>query len=312
MSFSTDIVALKTKYSDDLVWPCVYAMNLVLAQTYSIRIKREVTFDNYLRESSSKPMNRYLRMPVDIFKKLVPGANLKEEEKRKGAVDIAYDRGRTESPKFANSRHFVVSVSAYGDYTLLWFNFHPQLVGYLPGFHNVYNSFARALSVKYNTESVYMHTTSMSRTDASFVIYSAGSLRGNDTGKDSLTVLKNDYSIDVNMCMDNVDNNIAIYYAPFDLANITKQIYDQENRYKAFMEKAPELVITDKESGENMVKKFTDDNNTIMKELQNRKARTMEAMTVEGFGTLVFLELDREPIKVRQDLQKETFFGRVK
>jgi len=312
MSFNADIVAVKMKYEDNMIWPTIHMMNNLLAINFGIKIRGEISFDKYLRESASKPINRYLRMSIDVFKKLMPHADLegKNKDKKVETVDVIYDSGKTESPQFANSRHFVVNFSIYENYTLVWFNFHPMLYTNLNGFSNIHSLFTRAMSIKYNTEAIYMHTSSVSRSDASFIMYANGNMRGLENGKDSLTVLKNDYAIDINKCMDNVDNNIAIYYAPFDLAAITKQIYDQNKRLEEFQKCSETLIVQDKESGENMVSQFMKDNEDIMRTLQARKDRVTEAMMVEGFGTLVFLEMDKEPIKVSKDLKTETFFGR--
>jgi len=311
MAFSADIVAVKLKYNEQNIWPAIHIMNNILSSYFGVKIKGEISFDKYLRESASKPINRYLRMPLTLFQKLMPHANLTDKPKQqKDTVDVVYDSGRNDSPQFANSRHFVVNFSSLESYTLIWFNFHPILYTQLEGFSNIHTAFTRAMSIKYNTEAIFMNTSSVSRSDAAFVIYASGNMRGSENGKDALTVLKNDYSVDINKCMDNIDNNIAIYYAPFDLASVNKQIYDQTQRLVDFEKCSEELIIQNKTTGENMVAGFMEDNEKIMTTLNARRKRVEEAMGVEGFGTLIFLELDKEPIRIKVDLKSETFFGK--
>lgn len=277
MAFEARIIVVEhknTKAFQDMV---MNVMNEVLVSDFFLAIDKELTLEEYMRIGNKKPDNRYIRIKRRV--------NGQEEE-----LKVKY-RNKTFSEYVTDNKYFFVSFSTYKKYTIIWFNFSRGLIKGLNGFTGIYKYITMRLSEIYKTVAIYMYTASISRNEALYMLFSNRRLVSEETGKSSLTVLKNETGIDINNCMDNVDNNIAIFFAPFDYGVITRQIYEYEQRSKDLKDSFKDNTIPDHSTGENMVEKFVDENDQFYATLCSTLEVIKNAMIADSIGTVRFYAL---------------------
>lgn len=312
MAFIAKVIALKTDYDKINPDDILKCLDIVARGVCRVGVESKVDFGEYINKtSSSKEIPRYIRMDVKTFKQMNTGIDVENKE----YVDIKYDQGKVEHNNFANSKYTVLSLCQYDNYTLVWFNIHPNFEEYVKGFGNIFPTLAKYLSKAYSTESIYMYASSKNRNDARYMIFSGGNIREEDSGKSCLTALKSDYKIDINMCMDYIDNNVAIYYAPFDFAKIQEQLVDQARRYKMFIDRAGikdykewELEVDNEKRS--AVLTFLEDHKQIIDTLTKRKQTIEKALAEEGFGDLIFFKLNILPPSKSVIPPEEMFLGK--
>ncbi len=277
LGFNANVVVVKKPYSPALVKTIMNVASSVLAH-YGMVIEKEVRRIEYERNMESKEVNQYIR---------VEQKNLKEQK------DNAFRLVKIGSKRYDTIEHFksvryaFCSISSFGEYTVIWFNYHSRLYAF-----NEFKSFTLllcdGLSRVMRCESMVMQATSLSRNADMFVLYYNGKPRNNLSGKGALTKVKQMYGLDINHIMENVDKNLAIYYAPRDYANVKRQMKEQKERFKKFCQQAEDVTVTDKVTGENMMKTFVRENNIIMKSLNDQYERITEYMSADPIGDVVF------------------------
>jgi hypothetical protein len=276
----------------------VKILDRLMLNTYNIIVEGETTLKQYEQHNESKAVNRYIRIPIKKKSQEIPAA--KDEYQMLKVGTTKYDH-----EAFASRKHFSVLAARYGEYTLLWFSFHPKLSTFLTDFDGVTNTVTVVLSRIMGIEAIYLQANSFNRTDDHFSVYVSGKPRNEKTEKGALTDLKNQYRIDINTVMDTIDNTIAVIYAPFDYGEIKKQKFSHELRRQVFDNKQKEGVITDEE----LIKKISAEHDDLSKSLELREKQIMRAMSIEPVGSLRFFKLNDAPDDRRTVLKSESVFG---
>lgn len=296
IGFDAKVILLRAKQNPALYGYVIKILDGVLRKEYDLCIDAEVSQGEYEKNTQSKEIGKYLRIPV---------------HKDKGEYKmVKYGSAKIEHEVFASSRYAFISMSWLNEYLAVWPNLHPRLCHIIPWFNDCVAHLAQYLSAGTRSEAAYLRATSFSRNDDLFYMFSNGRRREERNGKGALTDVKNLYQIDINNVMDHVDTNLSIFYAPKDFASIQKEIAEQEARYKAFMAQAENMQIPDQEDGTDMVKRFETENNEIMKALTYRLERVNAALKAPAIGTVVFLKLGKSPEKAHKVPESERHFGR--
>jgi hypothetical protein len=300
MAFNADVILLQEKLSEALAKRILSSASQALGGR-GITIHKTVPMEEYDKNTTSREINKYIRVKRQVV----------EEREKEG--DTGYDlvktgKGKYRSEAFASAKYAFVSLSQMGEFSVVWFSFHSRLHRALPRFGEFTEEVTRLVSVGNRVETMVMSATSASRSSDLFALYINGRERSALSGKGALTDVKNTYSIDINTVMDNIDQNLAIFYAPLDFAEVKKDIADQEKRIEAF--KAQEMEIKNKEDGTNMVEGFKAENEDIMSTLNERYKLIEKAMRAESIGTVLFFKMEKVSDIGSSLPENERLFGR--
>jgi hypothetical protein len=290
MAFNAQVVLVEGAFDESKGVALAQTLSLCLSR-FKLRIEKIVDEKEYTSNNLSKEINRYLRT------------------KKGELVKIGTTRYNTE--QFASVRYGFISMSTFVDkaqkvWTALWFNYNAKLNSVLPRLTDLPFMYAELLS-RSGKEALVLATTSLSRQEDMFAIYIDGVLRNTISGKTALTEVKNLYAVDINHVMDNIDMNIAIFYAPHDFAAAAKELDIYTRHYNRIVKDAEEIMVSDKQTGENMMKKFEEENNAFRLHITQRYAQMAELMKHPAIGTLIFVKLDWIP-SYQPD---ENVFGRI-
>lgn len=306
MAFNANAVVLRQPYTPEtheakLIEDKVLRVASRVLGTFGMKIHSTVNRSEYDKFTQSKPVNRYVRV-----EKKTPEKQDKEEDKYKM---VKVGEGRYRSEVFASVKYALVSISVMKEFTIVWFSFHPKLDKMITHFGDFTFNLAQNLSVGNQVESMVMYATSTTRQGDIFSLYVSGRERNSLSGKGALTEVRDMYAVDINTVMDNIDQNLAIYYAPIDFAEVKKDIAEQKSRYESLKNQAGKLAIENKEDGSDMNVQFQKENDELMAELQVRYGLVEKAMKSDPIGNVIFFKLD-EADKVKEDRNDERHFGR--
>lgn len=294
MAFTANVVIVRRDYIPDTPEATKFEADVMSAATvalshYGIKIEKMVNRSEYDKSTQSNKIGRYLRVRIpnsdDNYKMVKVG------------------EGRYSSEVFASAKHAFVSISKMNDYIVIWFSFHSRLLKAIESFGDFTIHLSMALSRSNYSETMVMYTTSASRQSDIFNLYVNGRERNSICGKGALTEVKNTYDIDINNVMDNVDNNLAIYYAPLDFAEVQKDITEHKARHEAFLgRKIPIEGAVDKS-------KMEEENKNILESLNHKLSTVESALKAQPMGNVLFFkmsELERAQLLSKEERQ----FGR--
>ena len=302
--FNADVIVLKTEWSEVLAEEILSVSSRVLRSSYGIMIDKVVSPEEYDRNTSSKEINKYIRVKRQVEEQ-------REKEREEEFRLIKTGKGKYRSEIFASAKYAFMSVSQMNEFTVIWFSFHSRFYKALRGFDKFTEHVTRGFSVRNRIESMVLSATSTSRNKDYFSLFIGGRERSALSGKGALTDVKNTYSIDINKVMDNIDQNLAIFYGPLDFAEVKKDMADQKRRIEAFRAQAEKVKVESQEDGSNMMKSFEEENKQLEAELQVRYDLVKRAMTSDPIGTVVFFKMTEKPATEIGALPvNETSFGR--
>ena len=302
--FNADVIVLKTKWSEKLAEEVLTVASHVLGSAHGIIIEKAVPPEEYDKNTSSKEVNKYIRVKKQVVEQ-------REKNREEEFQLIKTGKGKYRSEIFASAKYAFMSVSQMNEFTVIWFSFHSRLHKALRGFDKFTELVVREFSVRNRTESMVLSATSSSRNSDHFSLFIGGRERSSLSGKGALTDVKNTYGIDINKVMDNIDQNLAIYYGPLDFAEVKKDMADQKRRIDAFRAQAEKIKVENQEDGTNMMKAFEEENRQLESDLQRRYELVKKAMSSDPIGTVVFFKMtEKSAIKGAALPVNETSFGR--
>ena len=298
MAFDANVVIIKEKYNDDLINLVYKATNFIL-NSFNIKVETNVNQTEYRKNTSSTDINKYIRVRNNDFEA--------QDEKAFKLIKVGTERYET-FEQFASVKYAFFSISSMGEYTVIWHNFHSLIGRMFKEFQDFPDLLAKSISYVKDTELIYMKATTRSRNDDVFKLYFKGTARNEDSQKAALSRAKEIYGLDINEVMENIDKNMAIYYAPYDFVAVKTQIKIQKEKHKALLE--AKFKIEDKENKEEMMEKFKKENIAIMASLQQQLTYVEGVMKMEPEGTILFMKMtDKGPMNNKLPTN-ETNFGR--
>lgn len=302
--FNADVIVIKTKWSEKLAEQVLTVASMVLQSMYKITIDKSVPPDEYDKNTSSKEINKYIRVRKQV------------EEQRDKQIEeefqlIQTGKGKYRSEVFASAKYAFMSISQMDEFTVIWFSFHSRFHKALRDFDKFTETVTRQFSTRNRLECMILSATSTSRNKDYFSLFIGGRERSSLSGKGALTDVKNTYNIDINNVMDNIDQNLAIFYGPLDFAEVKKDMADQKRRIEAFRAQAEKIKVENQEDGTNMMKGFEEENKQLEMELQRRYELVKRAMKSDPIGTVVFFKMtEHAPTGAGMLPINETSFGR--
>lgn len=302
MAFDSTIVVLGKQYNDKIPHIVLDIANSALSR-FGIKVDRAVPTKEYESMTSSKEINRYIRVKRKAL----------EKQKQEATELVKVGTSRIQAfERFASAKYAFFSVSSLEDlkHTVVWFSFHSRLSRAFPEFRDFSYHLARNISTIMGIETFALEASSFSRNADRFVLYVRGKERHKLSTKGALTEVKKMYGLDINALMINVDKNMAIHYAPSDHREIMEEVRTQEQRYKEWMLHRNEIVISNREDGSNMIEAFERENEVIMSSLRNRLSVVEQALKSDPIGTIVYFKMTDTGEIVSYTSENERLFGR--
>ena len=310
MAFDAAIICIKNETPSSMKKKVLGALNQVL-NGYHLQISKQVSEKEYTDNTSSREINKYIRV-----RKAVLDA---QEKEAYDLIKVGTDR-YTAFECFASMKYAFFSISSIiirnsdnaaldAEYALVWFSFHSKLYRVFPEFKKISYQVAELLSAKTNNEVCVLSATTMSRSADNFALYMKGKKRFAEDGRNALTSIRDRYGLDINALIANVEMNVAIYYAPKDIVEVQKHITKQQQRHQQFMQNLQNEAIQDKETHENMIQRFTAENDEILRSLTEELERTKLAFKMEPIGDILFIKIDDYISKQDPQLLNELSFG---
>ena len=283
MAFDSTIVVLRKKYDPAMLHTVLTATNSILSQ-FGIKVDKTVATKEYEQMTSSKEINRYIRIKkVDL------------QNQKKEATDlIKVGTSRIQAfERFASAKYAFFSISNLEDdiHTVLWFSFHSRISNAFPEFRDFSYQAARQLSIILSTEGYALEASSLSRNSDRFVLYVNGKERHKLSTKGALTEVKKLYGLDINALMINVDKNMAIHYAPSDHRELTHELKQREVEYNKWKLHRNEIQIKNQEDGTNMIDSFEKENDVFMESLHSRLSVVEQALRSDPIGSIVYFKM---------------------
>jgi len=260
------------------------AANAALNQ-FRIHVVGVIQPMEYWNFTSSTEINKYIRVPKKNLNEQRKDAETQYELLKVGQEKYTMER-------FASAKVAFVSISKMEKKTVIWFSFHSRLARVLPGFSAFTSNVAEALSILYQCEALVLHATSLSRHDDFFAFFMKGKVKNRMSGKAALTDVKDTYGVDINMCMNNIDQNLAIIYAPADYEEVKRDMADQRKRFENLKAEASAVEIKDKQDGTNMMEAFQHENDVIMAQLKERYGMVKRALQSDPIGGVLYFRID--------------------
>lgn len=309
MAFDANIIVINKQYKEQLHTLVMEETHTVLQQ-FNIIIEREVSMQEYEDMTSSKEINRYIR---------VTKANLSEQKQAaRELVKVGVTRYQT-FERFASAKYAFFSISQYehADYTVIWFSFHSRLYRVFQEFNDFSFNLARNLSVRLQAAASVLSASSFSRNADKFIMYIKGKERNKLSSKGALTKVRDLYGLDINTLMISVDKNMGIYYAPTDYKTLRAEIVEQKNRYAEWNKRKVELhknehgtMIENKTDGSEYIDVFEKENEMIMKNLDERLAVIENALHADPIGSVIYFKMTDKGSDARGVPVNEREFGR--
>ena len=302
MAFNVDVTVAKLVYPvnnppvTELIANKVLAAGNMALRQLGLKIAKSLTMKEYNQANATRLQPRYIRVSKKVQDKIVNEII---------SVGNEYKFGE----QFLNSRYGTVSISAMGENTVIWFNFNKKLLMMAgESFNRFYRDFSVRISNELRCETIYMHATSASRNEDSFIVSIGGKERNGFAGKAALTEVKNTYDIDINEVMSNVDENLTIFYAPFDRAFFLEEVAKEKNRIAnmdKLLDETKDSQLGTKTSGMN--ENIKADNNLQISTLNERLNLLDAAMRRPIIGDVKFFMLDQIPRPKEEDLSEREF-----
>jgi len=302
MAFDSTIIVVGKPYDNRLPAVILDITNRLLTQ-FGIRVEKQVDMKEYENMTSSKEINRYIRVRKRTL----------QQQKSEATELVKVGTSRVQAfERFASAKYAFVSVSDMEDstHTVIWFSFHSRLSNAFPEFHDFSYLAARDLSVDLATEGYALEVSSFSRNSDKFVLYVGGRERHKLSTKGALTEVKKLYGLDINVLMLNVDKNMAIHYAPADHREVTEEVRTQEKRYTDWKQHRDEIKIENKEDGSNLMDTFEKENEIIMNTLKQRQAAVETALRTDPIGRIIYFKMADVGVAKTYVSENERLFGR--
>jgi len=266
------------------------ATNMVLNQ-FKIHVIGIIEKQEYENCTSSKEINKYIRVrKADLIQQK------KDAEEQFELLKVG--TGKYSMERFASAKVAFVSISAMGNKTVIWFSFHSRLMQVLPGFTAFWSGVAEQLSYLYACEAMVLHATSMSRHDDFFSFFVKGKVKNKLSGKAALTDVKSTYGVDINMCMNNIDENLAIVYAPADYAEVKHQMAVQKQRFEEMMHFYEKEDLSQADPGKDpaeidqLKEAMKHENDVLAASLQEQYALVKRALQSDPIGGILYFRMD--------------------
>jgi len=294
MAFDASIVVLKRQYNQSMD-NIVLGLAHQLLHRFHIVIEKQVSTKEYEQMTSSKDINRYVRIQKTDMKE--------QKDKAYELVKVGTSRLQT-FEQFASAKYGFFSISGLDDsHTVIWFSFHTRLYRAFGEFKDFSYQLARELSVRLGIESYVLSASSFSRNADKFIMYVRGKERNKLSSKGALTQVRDLYGLDINELMINVDKNMAIHYAPQDYKLLVQEINEQKARYEEWKKHKPELkknehgkMIENKEDGSEYIDTFEEENRIVMESLRDRLDVVEKALREDPIGGVVYFKMtDKGP-----------------
>jgi hypothetical protein len=302
MAFDSTIAVLGKPFEERLPSIVLGITNEILSK-FGIMIERSVSMKEYETMTSSKEINRYIRVKKTTL----------EEQKEDATQLVKVGTSRVKAfERFASSKYAFFSISDLedGKNTVLWFSFHSVLSRVFPEFRDFSYLLTREITARYSMEGYILEASSFSRNSDKFVMYIKGKERNKLSSKGALTEVKNTYGLDINKVMMNVDKNMAIHYAPMDHREVTKEIRIQEKRYSDWKAHRGEIKLENKEDGSNLIETFEKENEVIMNTLRNKKEGVERALIMDPIGSIIYFRMKDLGVLTSYASENERLFGR--
>jgi len=302
MAFDSTIIVLGKRYDPDITKTVLEYTDSILYQ-FGIKIERLVDSKEYENMTSSKEINRYVR---------VKSTDLKEQKKEATKL-IKIGTSRIQAfERFASAKYAFFSISDLedGEHTVIWFSFHSRLIMAFSEFRDFSYTLARQLSRAYRGECYSLEASSFSRNSDRFVLYVNGRERNKLSTKGALTEARKLYGLDINALMTNVDKNMAIYYAPRDHRETLTELRAHEKRYEEWQKTKDTIKIENKEDGSNMMDVFEKENNIIVSTLKQKLSAVEIALKKDPIGSVVYFKMNDLGNTAKRVSENERLFGR--
>ena len=305
-AFDAKLIAIRVPNKDinvEILKPIIMSSLNEGLNRIDLKIIGEITWQDFRDNNGSREINKYLR----VRKKTIDD---QKKEAKDSFHDINVGGGRRYDTfeHWGSTKYAQCSISRMDDYILVWFSFHSKLYHVMEEFRDLTFDVSRIISTRIEMEVMTFGVTSFTRQGDEFILFYKGKKRHQEGGKGALTKVRSTYNIDINNIMDNVEHNISIFYAPIDYARTLEERGEQKKRFETLTKQAEELVVSDKETSDNMVCTFTKENTSFM-EWNDRQVKMFEhALKSEPIGTLVFFTIDESRIDVPPEVAKESEF----
>jgi hypothetical protein len=310
VAFEANILVANIEHSEKLNELILKSAKVCL-QKYGITIVSQVTFNEYNKNTTSDHINRSIR----VRKKTL---NTQHEEKMQ-VINIEAGNYR-HFEEYADSKYaFFSSSIMYGGkdkdvpYTVVWFSFNSVLLKMVKSLNEFTFYLAEHISKMQNINCMVLYATSFSRRADMFTIFVNGKSRNKLSGKNALTEVKSQYEIDINTCMKSVDENLAIFYAPYDYRKIKEEMKEVKNKTDELKagEADKEKVITDKVDGSDLNKTFAKENEAVSNSIVDRYNMVKRCLLSNPIGNVVFFKMKSYTEDYVNTLpDNETKFGR--
>lgn len=303
MAFDTSVIVAKTTYNESLI-PVVLRGGSDILESFNITIDKIVPMSEYEDMTSSKEINRYVR---------IKKADMKQQKEE------AYELvkvGTTRLQAFemlSSAKYAFCSISALedGKHTIIWFSFPSRLYRVFGEFRDLPFKLARELSSSLKVEVSVLSATSFSRNADKFIMYVNGKERNKLSSKGALTEVRDTYGLDINNLMINIDKNMAIHYAPQDYKEASSELQEQEKRLQEWKEHKDEIQLENKEDGTNYIETFEKENEVVITRLNQRVDSIRQALLSDPIGKIVYFKMTDKG-SGRADLPtNEREFGRT-
>jgi len=290
MAFDTSVIVLKGKYHQNMAGMLLEETSRILSG-FNIAVEKTVSVKEYEDMTSSKEINRYVRIRKSDLK----------EQKDQAFELVKVGTTRVQAfAQFASAKYAFMSVSDFEDaqHTVIWFSFHSRLYRAFGEFKDLPFRLAQRLSENLGSEVYVLSTSSLSRNSDKFILYVRGRERNKISSKGALTEVRSMYGIDINKVMTNIDKNLAIHYAPSDYQDTIRELNEQKERFETWKTRRHELkqnehgkLIENKEDGTEYVDVFEKENEVVIASLRQKLDGLKVALRTDPIGVIMYFKM---------------------
>ena len=207
---------------------------------FGLRLDNVVTRKEFMENTRSVPVNRYVRLPnrflaqydKRVFNKntieaiIFDPTKSKEEQANPDSGIKLEENVHFDNAYFHNARYMSAFMTTIDNLTVIKINYNYKLVKLVPRLVDITAFTGMVLTKMYNCSGIYARAGSFSRSEEYFCYVHNGDIKSDEKGTDSCmgylqpSKISRVHNIDCKNVMEEVDNRISIHYASEDMTEL--------------------------------------------------------------------------------------------